>query len=206
MPPTLVCFMHFYCCIYHAFFIPCLLDCSFSISMVLKPQTTWHINVISMATQICCHSSLSLFHLFTEQTLLNTYYVSDTFIGAENSGDPGGIVPALTEPRPYGWGDTEQWIANENTVHCMLHLWSQSFVMADIFSCAFLKELFGDVKCENVSVFLKTKCHIKHTESKLNKRHWKRTIICLPLSCRTQGQKGLLLHSLIYLLNFFMPF
>lgn len=60
---------------------------------ILKPQTTWHVNVISMATQICCHSSFSLFHLFTEQTLLNTYYVLDTFVGAENSGDPGGNRP-----------------------------------------------------------------------------------------------------------------
>lgn len=55
-----------------------------------------------MATQICCPSSLSLFHSFTKQTLLNTYCVSGIFIGAENTVViQVKIVPALTELRVY---------------------------------------------------------------------------------------------------------
>lgn len=41
--------------------------------------------------------------------------------------------------------------------------------MVGIFSYAFFRKMFGDVKCENVFVFLETNYGIKHTESKLNK-------------------------------------
>lgn len=44
-------------------------------------------------------------------------------------------------------------------------------ITVDIFSYAFFRKLFGDVKCETVFSSLKTKYSIKHIESKLE---WKR--------------------------------
>lgn len=71
--------------------------------MVLKPDTTFHVIVTSVGTQCTANLSLSLFHSFSEQTLLNTYCVSGIFIGAENTVEiQMKIVPALTEPRLYG--------------------------------------------------------------------------------------------------------
>lgn len=70
--------------------------------MVLNFHITQDKNVISMATHICCPSSLSLFHSFTKQTLLNTYCASGIFINAENTVViQMKIVPTLTELRVY---------------------------------------------------------------------------------------------------------
>lgn len=53
--------------------------------MILKPDTTFHVIVTTVGTQYTAILSLSLFHSFTKQTLLNTYCVSGIFIAAEST-------------------------------------------------------------------------------------------------------------------------
>lgn len=95
--------MCLYCCIHHTVFIPFF---PARLCELLQhpdgPDTPCHVNVTSVGTQYTAILFLRLFH-WTEQTLLNTYYVSGTFIAAEDTVViQMKIVPALTEPRVYG--------------------------------------------------------------------------------------------------------
>lgn len=80
------------------------------------------------------------------------------------------------------------------------------FVVVDILSRPFFTKLFGDVKCENVFVVLKTKYGIKHTESKLSKGDRKITISLTLTAEDRDRKKGLLLQLFVYRTLFLIPF
>lgn len=134
---------------------------------------------------------LSLFLFFIEQTLMNIYYVSGTFIGTVNTVVIQiKIVPVPTEPRVYGWGlqnrkysvYTEKESTVQSTAFSICHQHNYRGFIRLIFFLVLSSESCLEMLSVKMCSFLKTKW-FKHTESKLNKGDGKISIISLILAC-----------------------